>query len=114
MSAQTIQSATDRFNLWKTSLSAFTVTDFVITPGYGYSWKQNGVAASARIPEIEANDADYIATFQKLVNDSSGQPNNNLTGAAGMGWLPVVLIIGVSVFVLRWIWKKIKRKGRKR
>jgi hypothetical protein len=115
MSATTITSAINRFNAWKTALSGMTITNVVITPGYGIGWTQDGVNKSARIPEIEAKDSDYIAKWNELLTGASSSDTGTLAGAAKSN--PMYLIGGavVAFFVGRWIYKKMfKRPVRRR
>jgi hypothetical protein len=60
-----VQSAKDRFS---NLIAGGGIANIVISPGYGIGYTQGGVARSARISEIEQNNADYIATFQGLIN----------------------------------------------
>ena len=79
MSTQTIESARQRYASF--IKSAENIQNVTIAPGYGITYTQAGVNRSARIPEIEVNDADYMNTFQSLINGSGSSvlPSNMAT-----------------------------------
>lgn len=87
MSQQSILSAQQRY---ASLMSQGGVTNIQVTPGYGISYMLNGVAKSGKITEIQANDQDYITTFNSLANGSAntiniaggGASSGNVTKAA--------------------------------
>lgn len=119
MNQAMVDNATTRFNNWKTGLSNYTITNFVLTPGYGIGWTQTdkgtGVSEnrSARISEIENKDQDYMDTWNKLANQASSTSGSNMEGASS-SWLKPVLIIAGLFFIGRWVYSRFVKKSRKR
>lgn len=68
MSAVSIQSAKNRYNQFQ---ALGNVTNIAVSAGYGVTYTQAGVAKSAKVPEIAANDQDYINTFENLIGSVS-------------------------------------------
>jgi hypothetical protein len=99
-------SAKARFDLWKTSLIGYQVTDFQFLPN-GIYWKQNGEARSAVISEVASGDTEYINTFKNLVlaaqegGSTSFQKVTTPTDAQGQPvnyWPLIIIITGIILF----------------
>ncbi len=116
MSQQSILSAQARWNTFLSQTSGMKVTNFKIIPGYGTSWTQDGVNRSARLPEVEQSDADFINELTRLATGTSENPAVNLkvdpalTGTVGgfKWWVWPLLIL-----IIWFLWKKFFKKKRR-
>jgi hypothetical protein len=115
MSQQSILSAQARWNTFLSQTSGMKVTNFKIIPGYGTSWTQDGVNRSARLPEVEQSDADFINELTRLATGTSANPAVNLTvdpslpfSGSWPWWIWALLIL-----IIWFLWKKFFKKKRR-
>jgi len=113
MSAQTIQSAKDRFAILNTALSGHNVTNFKIVDGYGWSYTMDGNNYSAQVPEVQQGDADYISTIKSLLAGANGSTGALPQASLTMPWYVYVIGLGIIYVVVKWVYKKFFKRRRR-